>query len=91
MQWHRFVNSLLFAYKEVSQESTRFAPFQLLYGRTLRGPMQILRHLWTGSDTKEEIKTGYQCFRTAGENQGHPENCAGRTRNGSISTYHIIR
>ena len=58
-QWDRFVNPL-FAYREVPQESTVSAPFQLLYGRTVRGPMQILRHLWTGSDTQEEIKTSYQ-------------------------------
>ena len=28
-QWHRFINPLLFAYREVSQESTGFSPFEL--------------------------------------------------------------
>ena len=46
-QWHRFINALLFAYREVPQESTRFLPFELLYGRTVRGPMHILKALWT--------------------------------------------
>ena len=48
-QWHRFINALLFAYREVPQESTGFSPFELLYGRTVRGPMHILKELWTES------------------------------------------
>ena len=43
-QWHRYINPLLFAYREVPQEAMGFSPFELLYGRTLRGPMQILRN-----------------------------------------------
>ena len=34
---HRYVNALLFAYREVPQASMGFSPFQLLYGRTVRG------------------------------------------------------
>ena len=41
-QWHRYINAALFAYREVPQESTGFAPFELLDGRTVRGPMYIL-------------------------------------------------
>ena len=51
------MNLVLFEYRKV-QESMGSAPFQLFYRRTVGGPMQILRHLWTGSDTQEEIKTG---------------------------------
>ena len=46
-QWHRFINALLFAYREVPQESTGFSPFELFYGRTVRGPMHVLKELWT--------------------------------------------
>ena len=42
-QWHRYINPLLFAYREVPQESTGFYPFELLYGRAVRGPMHIQR------------------------------------------------
>ena len=59
-QWHRFVNPLLFAYREASQEATGFSPFELLYGRTVRGPVQILKELWTGETGGTEIKTSYQ-------------------------------
>ena len=33
-QWHRLINPILFAYRKVTQESTGFSPFQLLYGRS---------------------------------------------------------
>ena len=59
-QWHRYVNALLFAYREVPQESTGFAPFELLYGRTVRGPMLILKELWTQEGTADEVKNSYQ-------------------------------
>ena len=59
-QWHRLVNPLLFAYREEQQEATGFSPFELLYGRTGRGPVQILKELWTGETDGTEIKTSYQ-------------------------------
>ena len=59
-QWHRFINPLLFAYRDVPQESTKFAPFELLYGRTVRGPMRIMRQLWTKDIEEPEIKSSYQ-------------------------------
>ena len=59
-QWHRFINALLFAYREVPQESTGFSPFELLYGRTVRGPMHILKELWTKEIETPEVKNSYQ-------------------------------
>ena len=56
-QWHRFVNPLLFAYREAPQEATGFSPFELLYGRTVSGPVQILKELWTGDTDGTEVKT----------------------------------
>ena len=52
--WDRYLEPLLFAYREVPQESTSFSPFELLYGRTIRGPMSILQEIWAGSETNEE-------------------------------------
>ena len=34
-QWHRFIKPLLFAYREVRQESTGFSQLELLYGRVV--------------------------------------------------------
>ena len=59
-QWHRYINPLLFAYGEVPQESTGFSPFELLYGRAVRGPMAILKQLWTKEVEEPEVKNSYQ-------------------------------
>ncbi|GFO17739.1 gypsy retrotransposon integrase-like protein 1 [Plakobranchus ocellatus] len=37
-QWHRYINPLLFAYREVPQESTHFASFELMNGGLCEGP-----------------------------------------------------
>ena len=53
-QWDRMVPAVLFAYREVPQESTGFSPFELLYGRTVRGPMSVLRNQWTKEESGSE-------------------------------------
>jgi transposase InsO family protein len=58
--WDRYIDPLLFAYREAPQESTGFSPSELLYGRTVRGPMRILRELWTNESEVNESKTVYQ-------------------------------
>lgn len=58
--WDRYLPALLFAYREAPQESLGFAPFELLYGRTVRGPLTILKELWSGELDQEEVKNTYQ-------------------------------
>ena len=58
--WDRYVGPLLFAYREVRQESLGYSPFELLYGRTVRGPMSILRELLTSERVEPEVKTTYE-------------------------------
>ena len=55
----RYLPALLFAYREVPQESLGFSPFELLYGRRVRGPMAVLRQLWTEEDEPEEVRTAF--------------------------------
>lgn len=55
--WDRYIPALLFAYREAPQESTGFSPFELLYGRRVRGPMAILRQAWTDEQAPEEVQT----------------------------------
>ena len=57
--WDRYLPAILFAYREIPQSSTGFSPFELLYGRTVRGPMQILKELWT-EDCEDETRNTYQ-------------------------------
>ena len=57
--WDRYLPAMLFAYREVPQASIGFSPFELLYGRTVRGPMQALRELWTKCESPE-VRNTYQ-------------------------------
>ena len=52
--WDKFLPYLLFAYREVPQSSTGFSPFELLYGRTVRGPLDVLRESWEGGRQSSE-------------------------------------
>ena len=58
--WDHFIPAVLFAYRETPQASLGFSPFELLYGRTVRGPIQILHELWTKEGTPDEVKTTYE-------------------------------
>ncbi|XP_060073585.1 uncharacterized protein LOC132553365 [Ylistrum balloti] len=58
--WDKYLNALLFSYREVPQESLGFSPFELLYGRVVRGPMMILRELCEKEVADPEVKSTYQ-------------------------------
>ena len=53
--WDKYLPALLFARREVPQESLGFSPFELLYGRNVKGPMAILRELWSGVAPDEQV------------------------------------
>jgi len=38
--WDKLLPYILFAYREVTQASTGFSPFKLVYGRPVRGPLE---------------------------------------------------
>ena len=40
--WNKYIDPLLFAYREVPQESLGFSPFELIYGWPVRGPTQVI-------------------------------------------------
>ena len=48
--WDELLPYILFAYREVPQESTGFAPFELLYGHRIRGPLDVLKEVWSGEE-----------------------------------------
>ena len=52
--WDKLLPYLLFAYREVPQESTGFSPFELLYGRAVRGSLDILRESWEAIKRSDE-------------------------------------
>ena len=44
--WDKWLPFLLFAYREVPQASTGFSPFELLYGWSVQGPLDLLKKSW---------------------------------------------
>ena len=52
--WDRMIPYLLFAYREVPQSSTGFSPFELLYGRDVRGPLDVLNETWEAGARSDE-------------------------------------
>ena len=58
--WDKYLGAVLFAYRDVPQESLGFSPFELVYGRSVRGPMSILRELWTKEIEDQQVKSTYQ-------------------------------
>ena len=59
-QWDRYLPALLFALREMPTSSLGFSPFELLYGRTVRGPMSLIREAWTRDTAGSEPKPEYQ-------------------------------
>jgi hypothetical protein len=57
--WDRWLPYVLFAYREVTQALTGFSPFELLYGRSVRGPLDVLREAWEADSCGEESVVSY--------------------------------
>jgi len=58
--WHRYLPALLFACREMPNASTGFSPFELLFGRRARGPMDLLASSWSGHSDQDDGKPLYQ-------------------------------
>lgn len=57
--WDQWLPYLLFAYREVPQSSTGFSPFELLYGRQVRGPLDLLKDHWEQKETEGDNVAAY--------------------------------
>jgi len=67
--WDKLLPYVLFAYREVPQESTGFSPFELVYGREVRGPLDVLKETWESTQgSKEDVVICDAHERAAGEN-----------------------
>lgn len=58
-QWDRYLPALLFAYREVPQETTGFSPFELVYGCVPRGPLSLIKDLCTKPTLPDDVKVDY--------------------------------
>jgi len=52
--WDRYLQPLLFAYREVPQTSTGFSPFELLFGYDVRGPLFLVKERILNLDCETE-------------------------------------
>ena len=52
--WDRLLPYVLFAYREVPQSTKGFSPFELLYGREVRGPLDVLKEEWEAEKRSDE-------------------------------------
>ncbi|PIK58065.1 hypothetical protein BSL78_05044 [Apostichopus japonicus] len=48
--WDVYIPHFLFAYREVPSVATGYSPFQLLYGRQVRGPLSVVKGAWISDD-----------------------------------------
>ena len=53
--WDRLVPFLLFTYREVPQVSTGFSPFELLYGRVVRGLLDVVKEAWESEQAERSF------------------------------------
>ena len=58
--WNKYFPALLFAIRDVPQESLWFSPFELLYRRNVEGPLAILHDPWSGEVPDEQVIETYQ-------------------------------
>lgn len=58
--WDTLLPAVLFAYREVPQDTSGFSPFQLVYGSNPRGPLQIYKELLSGKVTDDANITNYE-------------------------------
>lgn len=53
--WDQWLPYILFAYREVPQASTGYSPFELLFGRQVRGPLDVLKEAWEGEQPQQQV------------------------------------
>ena len=63
--WDKLIPYVLFAYREVPQESTGFSPFELLYGREVRGPLDVLKETWEAGGKEGDVSVSVICSEHA--------------------------
>ena len=53
--WDEGIHMLLFATREVVQESLGFSPFELVFGHTVRGPLKMVKEEWLKENPSHNV------------------------------------
>ncbi|KAK3892603.1 hypothetical protein Pcinc_003579 [Petrolisthes cinctipes] len=59
-EWHRYLIPVVFSLREIPSDRTGFSAFELLYGRTVRGPLSVLRDLWEDRTLKDDDRSAFK-------------------------------
>ena len=57
--WDRYLPCILFSYREIPQETTQFSPFELVYGSNPRGPLNLIKDLWSSPSLEDDVRDTY--------------------------------
>ncbi|CAB4001952.1 Retrovirus-related Pol poly from transposon [Paramuricea clavata] len=57
--WDKYLPHVLFAYREVPCQSTGYSPFELLYGRSVRGPFSLIKETWVRKESLPKDAISY--------------------------------
>lgn len=80
-EWTTALPFILFAYRETPHSTTGFSPFELVFGRTPTGPLDLLKREWTQppQDTPTDVvsflsetysRMEYHCHSPGTKSQG---------------------
>ena len=84
--WDKMLPYLLFAYREVPQASTGFSPFELLYGRPVRGPLDVIRETWEAKEGTDESVVSIH----SGEIAINDGSCGKKCDKGSVKAEAVV-
>ena len=59
-QWDKYLPAALFAYRDTPHDTTGYAPFELIYGHHVRGPLEFLKTCWLRDTLQEEDQDIHQ-------------------------------
>ncbi|XP_076044813.1 uncharacterized protein LOC143027412 [Oratosquilla oratoria] len=84
---HRYLIPTLFALRELPCDRTGFSAFELLYGRSVRGPLSVFRDLWENRTLHEEERSSFQYVIELQEKLSECSQMAARQADISSSRY----
>ena len=56
-EWDKEIPYVLFAFRSVPGEAVNYSPFQLIFGHSVRGPLDVVREHWEGENPDLDLLT----------------------------------
>ena len=69
--WDKYLPYLMFACREAVHESTGFSPFELVFGRQVRGPLHIIKEIWESPNNNSALPDNVIMYMQRLQNQLH--------------------